>query len=330
MTEPEASVKKPRFKPKFGAKRGPTAHARAHVKKEEQEDAKREAREKRFARKSLNRRGNGGRGGGKGGRGDVPRGQVWLTGGLAQETVALKQPPPKLVKGGFEGNQGDHFRSKGSRGNRDPRDPDQVKLKAEGDDENSMMDLDDPAEGGSPAPREWHDVWRPVELPFSSKRRSGVVQDKSPIFASMTNADEENDLIQLQLPAALPAVTPERVQKLLASSKTRTTPGTPPLAQNCGNEMKAGFLGFIRVHASGKVVLHLGDSKYAISRGVETGFVQQVTALRVGQSEKVVKEEESDSKVAKEEGTKEEDEAIPGSYTILGAVTKRAVGMPEL
>ena len=74
-------------------------------------------------------------------------------------------------------------------------------------------------------------------------------------------------------------------------------------------EISAGFFGTIKLHKSGRAVLHLGDSTYELGAGVGTSFAQQAVAVSTEQC------------VGRDEG----NASVP-SYTILGSVTKRIVG----
>ena len=146
------------------------------------------------------------------------------------------------------------------------------------------------------------------------------------------------------------------------ASPSPSSPSTPAALGTCRisagqgghlqgalGEITAGHLGVIKVHQSGKVVLHLGDSQYTLSPGVRCGFAQQVVSVHHGPAADLdglgaaakpsaddplptpaaamdVEGEGGAGSGAAAGATEEE----PKSYTVLGPITKRCVGMPVM
>ena len=147
-----------------------------------------------------------------------------------------------------------------------------------------------------------------------------------------------------------------QVHTPLSSPSTPAAPGTCRISAGQGGhlqgalgEITAGHLGVIKVHQSGKVVLHLGDSQYTLSPGVRCGFAQQVVSVHhgpapdlggLGAAAKPSADDPLPTPAAAMDvegeggagsgaaaGMAEEE---PKSYTVLGPITKRCVGMPVM
>ena len=109
-------------------------------------------------------------------------------------------------------------------------------------------------------------------------------------------------------------------------------------------EVSGGFFGTIKLHASGRAVLHLGDSTYELAAGVSTSFAQQAVAVDVGDAVDAppsappaptssnssgIGGSSSSSSNGGGGGGGGSSSGTPSSrysYTILGPVTKRVVG----
>jgi hypothetical protein len=68
-----------------------------------------------------------------------------------------------------------------------------------------------------------------------------------------------------------------------AAAVSNVRAGTRSHAQGALGEVSSGFLGTIKVHASGRCVLHLGpDSQYELTPGAHCSFAQHAVVVRPG------------------------------------------------
>jgi len=157
------------------------------------------------------------------------------------------------------------------------------------------------------------DPWAPVAVPYFE-----APQSSPNLWASSPSVDEESDLFFMQLPTLLPPLAQERLRTDRPGGlmSTPSTPGGVGGAQqqrhgnaatagrNLGDggaavvsnmragsgshtqgalgEVSQGYFGTVKVHASGRCVLHLGSSEYELTQGAHCSFVQQAVVVRPG------------------------------------------------
>lgn len=100
------------------------------------------------------------------------------------------------------------------------------------------------------------DQCAPVTLPFASETFSPEIV--------------EGEILLVQLPSLFPTLVMPK-----ASPKKRVVPkkGTPFA------ELPDGRIGTLKVHKSGKQVLHVGDVQFLVSQGHESNYFSQVACV---------------------------------------------------
>lgn len=133
----------------------------------------------------------------------------------------------------------------------------------------------------------------PVKIPFN---QAGAVADTHMQTDASLIAGEEFMLIQLpsMFPSLVPLVTADSAS-VPAQPKRRGAkqPGSPLIHPKAApkvsgtpfSEIPDGRIGTLKVHRSGKTVLHVGDTQFIVSEGQSVNFRSEVACLCPGEDE---------------------------------------------
>ena len=125
----------------------------------------------------------------------------------------------------------------------------------------------------------------PVRLPFSQD--ANINQTAAAKKVSLTH-----DIMLVQLPSLFPTLvtesTPSVAQRRVGKNHSSTSSPTKPRPKIVGTpfaEIPDGRIGTLKIHKSGKHVLHVGETQFVVKEGQKVNFRTEVACVCPGENE---------------------------------------------